>query len=515
MNTKALLLVFVVLFASVFAHDHGHGHDDHDHDDELGTAAASAVIDLDFSTFHNFIKSNDFVFVEFYAPWCGHCKMLAPIWEQLAQTLKDSPVKVAKVDAAKDTLLAQEFEIQGFPTLKLFRRGLPVDYDGARDLNALSSWALRKTSPPVQQLSADAAKAFSHGFLGTFSEEGRKAFTAAATEIEFDGWQFGEVSAEVAKELGLNVDEPRFYSDLQSEPVSFAITGESTTQDFMSKLCRYGYAAGDEISQAVYQRLEQCGRPFVIYFYKTVEEGKAFVDSVSDFAGKVGVSVGDGVRWKDIISRLGGTGNVVPTVVAFIEKKGEPVNVAWDEEKPLTAESVKEWLKEVVEGTAKSFLKSEPIPENNDGPVTVLVGKNFVEIVNDNTKDVLVEYYAPWCPHCKNLEPIYESLGQIFKDAPSVVISKIDATANSIPDDISISGFPTIHFFPANNKAEPIPYEGPRTARAIAEFIKTHAATTFEIELSALPEDNTAPLHDEDEEEEEEPEEEEEEGDDE
>jgi len=121
------------------------------------------------------------------------------------------------------------------------------------------------------------------------------------------------------------------------------------------------------------------------------------------------------VRWKDIINRLGGTGNVVPTVVAFIEKKGEPTNLAWDEEKPLTTESVKEWLQQVVEGTAKAFLKSEPVPENNNGPVTILVGKNFGEIVNDNTKDVLVEYYAPWCPHCKNLEPIYENLGEIFK----------------------------------------------------------------------------------------------------
>jgi len=81
---------------------------------------------------------------------------------------------------------------------------------------------------------------------------------------------------------------------LQASPVSFKITGESTVKDFLSQLCRYGYAAGDEISQAVYQRLEQCGRPFIIYFYKTEEDGKAFVEGISDFAGKVGVSVGDG-----------------------------------------------------------------------------------------------------------------------------------------------------------------------------------------------------------------------------
>jgi len=55
-------------------------------------------------------------------------------------------------------------------------------------------------------------------------------------------------------------------------------------------------------------------------------------------------------------------------------------------------------------------LKSEEIPAHNDEPVKVLVGKNFEEIVYDETKDVLVEFYAPWCGHCKSLAPKYDEL---------------------------------------------------------------------------------------------------------
>ena len=66
-------------------------------------------------------------FVKFYAPWCGHCKKLAPIWDELAADLKGE-VNVAKVDVTENRKLGQRFEIKGFPSLKFLSHGTMYSY---------------------------------------------------------------------------------------------------------------------------------------------------------------------------------------------------------------------------------------------------------------------------------------------------------------------------------------------------------------------------------------------------
>lgn len=70
------------------------------------------------------------------------------------------------------------------------------------------------------------------------------------------------------------------------------------------------------------------------------------------------------------------------------------------------------FVTDVLEGNLEPYLKSEPIPESNDGPVVVAVAKNFDEVVIDNGKDTLVEFYAPWCGHCKKLAPVFDEVGE-------------------------------------------------------------------------------------------------------
>lgn len=119
-------------------------------------------------------------------------------------------------------------------------------------------------------------------------------------------------------------------------------------------------------------------------------------------------------------------------------------------------------------GKVKPFLKSQPIPKRQDSPVRVIVAKNFEQEVMQTKKDVLIEFYAPWCGHCKNLEPIYKKLAkQLSKTNPDVVIAKMDATANDVPPLFKVSGFPTIYFLKANEKDNPITFSGDRSLKKL------------------------------------------------
>ena len=95
------------------------------------------------------LKSGKPALVEFFAPWCGHCKTLAPIYEELASSLEFAKDKViiAKVDADAEKSLGQRFGVQGFPTLKWFdgKSDKPEDYKSGRDLESLTAFISEKT----------------------------------------------------------------------------------------------------------------------------------------------------------------------------------------------------------------------------------------------------------------------------------------------------------------------------------------------------------------------------------
>jgi len=115
------------------------------------------VLELDNSNFDSVIANFDYVFVDFYAPWCGHCKRLSPELDKAAPVLAGLkvPVVVAKVNVDKHVKFASRFKIDGYPTLKVFVHGIPTEYKGPRKAEVLVQFLTKFTAPDVSILKQD------------------------------------------------------------------------------------------------------------------------------------------------------------------------------------------------------------------------------------------------------------------------------------------------------------------------------------------------------------------------
>ena len=122
---------------------------------KFGVEEDENVVVLTDANFKDFVAKQKFVFVKFYAPWCGHCKKMAPGYSKIAKKFHEdetSEVVIAKLDATIHKEMATAHGVQGFPTLKFFINGTPVDYQGAREEDDIFNWIQKKTGPTSRLL---------------------------------------------------------------------------------------------------------------------------------------------------------------------------------------------------------------------------------------------------------------------------------------------------------------------------------------------------------------------------
>ncbi|KAJ7565671.1 hypothetical protein O6H91_02G070300 [Diphasiastrum complanatum] len=166
---------------------------------------------------------------------------------------------------------------------------------------------------------------------------------------------------------------------------------------------------------------------------------------------------------KSLCSKYGVSG--FPTIKWFPKGSLKP--------KDYSGARTAEALLEYVNSEAGTRAKSHVAPSD----VIVLTPTNFDEIALDKTKHVLVEFYAPWCGHCKNLAPVYEQLATTYKAEKDVIIAKLDADAHKdLAQRYDIGGYPTLKFFLKSNK-DGVQYEGGHALDDFVAFINEKAGT--------------------------------------
>ncbi|XP_047205657.1 protein disulfide-isomerase A4 [Girardinichthys multiradiatus] len=458
-----------------------------------------ATLVLTKDNFDETVDNADIILVEFYAPWCGHCKRLAPEYENAAQELsqRSPPIPLAKVDATVETELASRFGVTGYPTLKIFRKGKAFEYNGPREKYGIVDFMSEQAGPPskqvqaakqVQELLKDGDDAVIVGIFSSEQDAAYEIYIEACNALREDFVFRHSFSSEVAKLLKVSpgqiviVQPEKFHS--KYEPVSNKLsvkesTSMSEVQDFFRKhsvpLVGHRKPSNDAKRYAK--------RPLVVVYYgvdfsfdyriATQFWRSKVLDVAKDFP-EYTFAIADEEDYAEELKSLG------------LSESGEEVNVGIladggkkfvMEPEEFDSEVLKEFVIAFKKGKLQPIIKSQPVPKNNKGPVKVVVGKTFNEIVMDDQKDVLIEFYAPWCGHCKKLEPDYLALGKKYKSEKNLVIAKMDTTANDVPNDrYNVEGFPTIYFAPSNGKQSPVKFDGgDRTVEGLSKFVEEHA----------------------------------------
>ncbi|XP_010534435.1 PREDICTED: protein disulfide isomerase-like 1-3 [Tarenaya hassleriana] len=475
-------------------HDHGGAYEE---EPQFPAVDDKDVVVLTKENFTGFVGNNSFVMVEFYAPWCGHCQALAPEYAAAATELK-GVAALAKVDATEESELAQKYEVQGFPTVFLFVDGqMEKTYDGERTKDAIVMWVKKKTGPSIQNittteeaervLSAErkVVLGFLNSLVGSESEE-----LAAASRLDDDVSFYQTASPDVAKlfEIVSEAKRPALVILKKEDEKLARFDGNFTKADIA------GFVSANKAPLVINFTRESASLIFEnpiknqLILFATANETEKHLSSFREVAkalkGKfvfVYVQM-DNEDYGQAVSDFFGVTGSNPKVIVYTGNE-DMRKFLLDGE--LTLENIKTFGEDFLADKLKPFYKSDPIPEKNDDDVKIVVGNNFDEIVLDESKDVLLEIYAPWCGHCQAFEPTYNKLGKYLKGIETIVIAKMDGTTNEHPR-AKADGYPTILFFPAGNKSfDPITVETDRTVVEIYKFLKKHASIPFKLQKPA------------------------------
>jgi len=443
--------------------------------------------------------------VEFYAPWCGHCKSLEPKYKEAAAELikKSPPLRIAKVDAddSKNKDLASKHGVSGFPTLKVFKDGGATvsDYEGGREKRDIVEAVINAQGPTWTEVNSkqEVDEKAKQGkpvllFAGREPRAGSKAFThfkTAAAKLKGDFECLGVFDTEVAKTLGIDPPGAVILTSYKAE-------GERKEHlkvvESSDQILNFAYNFGKPLAVLTSSPSENklLGRSSLPVLHMVVPSGDAnrknmYKNRMSKVAEKykekLSFAVSDDKESR-LMEEYGLENTNLPTMVIREESSKYKFSASDEESLKFKATTISAFVDDFLAKKLEKFLKSEALPNapTDSDPVQVVVGKNFEEVVMDKSKNVLLEMYAPWCGHCKKLEPEYKAAAKKIRKLAAknpekwgdVVLAKFDATANDSPvEDLQARGYPTIKFIKAGAN-EIKDFGGERDSKGIVAYIK-------------------------------------------
>jgi len=435
------------------------------------------------------------VLVYFYAHWCGHCKAFGPELVKAAQQLveKDSLIKIAKVNGPEEEALLKKMDVTGYPTLFFYRDGEPIKYGGGRMANEMVEWVEKKIGPPAIILkTTEDVKDFTSehevcvvGFFSDPESEQANAYKKAVKDYE--EYPCGITSdMDAAAKLDAKDGQVVLFKNFDDRKAVYE--GAIAKENLLEFIQRYAVPMVVEFNhdsaQKIFRGLVK-SHLLIFISYKSDEYQAMYKNAkklAMEFRNKVMMVTVDTDEddHRRIIEFLGLKGEKFPTMRIIQMKedidKYKVVDGQHDAHDVTNEDNIRKFVQDYLDGKVPLHYLTEDLPEDWDkNPVKILTGKNFDEVVFDESKNVLVEFYAPWCGHCKQLSPVWDKLAEtlISEKKDDYVVAKIDATVNELPHS-RVRSFPTMRLYRKDGSATDYSeYNGERTLEGIKKFLDT------------------------------------------
>ena len=379
------------------------------------TPPPSVVLQLSQENFTKTAKTKDLMLVWFYAPWCKHCKQLEPEMEGAAVELEGWGITVAKVDGTREKELADQYNVGGWPSIKMFRKGRVYEYNGPREKQNIIEFMKVQNKLPSEEKThmlgiTNNLNRLDATVVGFFKGKSDlyDEYIVAANEMR-GSYRFLHTFDEgVAKSFNIPPDsvvvyQPEIYWT-EHENKTHVLTKKSGTFKEIIQFIRKNSIPLVGQRTKANMAFKYHEKPIIVLYYdvnydhqflvdtqfvrkKIVEIARHFTESNLRFA------ISNEDEFEDELKSIG------------LEDSGADVNVAcYTEKQKFRMEPVDDFdtsdlatfIEDLRNGKIKPYMKSLPVPKKQEGVVKKVVAHNYDDQIHKTKKDGVIFFHAPW-----------------------------------------------------------------------------------------------------------------------
>ncbi|CAD8083585.1 unnamed protein product [Paramecium sonneborni] len=439
------------------------------------------VLVLNDNTINAAIKQFDYLLVEFYASWCGHCKQFAPEYSQFATQVKEAGQSfvVAKLNGGDQEKQAMnKYKVSSFPTIILLIKGHAVPYNGDRSANGLMNFVTQALEDKLVRVDEidDVYKFLSDNSLSLLyfvkdQQQPELQIYSLAAKI-FPNLKFGYTTSAYARKL-YDVDEGQIVLFRTFEERRKEFTDQITLQKLTDFLYENSTPSFEELENKSYTNIFNKNTPALILFWnqqsqETKEVLKLIAPNIKKRITVVSV-FSDNYMLNQVLGHLFINNPTFPSVYYY-----KTTNEVYKLEGQITVENVMRFVYGANNGKIQRKQKSQPIPTQSTNVLKV-VGDTFDELVLNSKKHILVQFCQTSNSKC--YEPEFEDLAQELKNNDNLVLAQIDLSYNDL-DSVKIENYPGFKLYIPKVTSNPLNFDQEFSKENLSAFIKQKVQLT-------------------------------------